>query len=49
MGETIVTDVTFTRVSAAAFTSRPFTSTVWPRCEGKSNSEMPISRNRFLP
>ncbi len=41
---TIVTDVTFTRLTGAALMNRPFTSTVWPVCAAMSNSEVPIRR-----
>ena len=39
----IVTEVTFRRLTGAALMNSPFTSTVWPLWLGKSNSEMPIS------
>ena len=41
---TLVTDVTFTRLTGEALKNRPFTSTVWPLCAAMSNSEVPMSR-----
>lgn len=45
----ITTEVMFTRLIGVALMNRPLTITVWSLCDGRLNSDTPISLNSFFP